>query len=92
MAQLFTFNLGVTGKASTTGYQFYDSAGASLGARSTTGVTEFGTTGIYWRSQVLPTGAVCVVWNETTTNVAGVEDLVSLESAIAIIAAQTKVR
>lgn len=77
MAQLFTFNLGTTGKASTTGYQFYDSAGSSLGARSTTGVTEFGSSGIYFRTMSLPAGAVAVVWDDTDTARWAVDDQIS---------------
>lgn len=78
MAQLLTFNLGTTGKASTTGYEFYDASGSSLGARSVTGVTEFGTSGIYFRTQSLPAGAVAVVWNDTDTGKWAADDAIAL--------------
>lgn len=77
MSQLFTFHLGTTGKAATTTYEFLDEAGASLGAASGTGVTEIGTTGIYFRTQALPAGAVTVVWNETTLGRWAVDDFIS---------------
>lgn len=91
MAQLFTFALGTTGKAATTGYEFYDSSGASLGARSVTGVTEFGTSGIYFRTQNLPAGAVAVVWDDTDTGKFAVDDAIGVKDANVVSNAGTAI-
>jgi hypothetical protein len=90
MAQLYQFNLGVTGKTGTVGFQFFDVTKASLGARTTVGVTEVSTFGIYEVSTTPPAGAVSIVWNDADTGGAGSDDSISRLSATDVWAEATR--
>lgn len=55
------------------GYQFYDATGALLASRITAGITALPETGSYVATATVPSGAVGVYWNSSTS--AATEDL-----------------
>jgi hypothetical protein len=57
------------------GYRFFDSTGALLGSRVTSGITSLPETGGYIATATLPSGAVGVFWDSTETPAGASEDL-----------------
>jgi len=69
--QAINFSTGLTGM----GYQFYDVSGNLLADRTTTGIAELGSTGVYVAQSDPAIGAVGVYWNDTDTGEEAWEDL-----------------
>lgn len=79
---IFTARFGAAQAA--LGYAFYNSSGVIIGSRTTSGIVSLPETGSYMVDVAIPSGAVVIYWNDTTTLATALEDLTVLNEVLAI--------